>query len=229
MMIGINGKAQHTRGYSGSVPDQRFIAVSGIGVASGTPDQCKVRVALSCMTDSAADALSRCAEMASMAIAAIGEIDIEQLDVQTTGISVQDFSDRSKLRGTAKVGTYQLEVIVAPIDGVGSVLAALGSVAGDALQVHGIQLTVRDPEPLKSEARRLAVEDAQKKAGELSRAAGFRLGAILTLEDGNAQSRGPQLHYARVMAASSAGPTVPIEPGEVSAVSTITMTYAIEA
>jgi uncharacterized protein len=211
------------------VPDPPFIAVSGTGVATGTPDQCKVRVGLNCMTDSAADALSQCAEMASMAIAAIGEIDIEQRDVQTTGISVQDFFDHSKQRVTAKVGAYQLEVIVRPIGGVGSVLAALGSVAGDALQVHGIQLTVRDPEPLKREARRLSVEDAQKKAGELSQAAGVRLGAMLALEDGDAQSRGPQLHYARVMSASSAGPPVPIEPGEISVVNTITITYAIEA
>lgn len=211
------------------MPDQPFIAVAGIGVATGIPDQCKVRVALNCTTESAADALTRCAVLASDAIAAVREIDIEQRDVQTTGISVQDFFDHGKQRVTAKVATYQLEVIVRPIDGVGSVLAVLGSTVGDALQVHGIQLTVQDPEPLKSEARRLAVEDAQKKAGELSQAAGVRLGGILSLEGDNAQSRGPQLPYARVMAASSAGPTVPIEPGEVSAVSTITITYAIEA
>jgi len=213
--------------YGESVPEQPFIAVTGTGVAMSTPDQCKLQVALNCMTENAADALTKCAEMASMAIAAVGEVALEQRDVQTVGLSVHDYHDQSKQRVTAKIGTYQLEIVIQPIDGVGSVLAALGSSAGDGLQVRGIQLSVRDPEPLKSEARRLAVKDAQKKAMELSQAAGFRLGVILALEDDNARSPIPQVRYARAMAASS-GPTVPIEPGEVSAVSSITITYAIE-
>jgi uncharacterized protein YggE len=162
-----------------------------------------------------------------MAIAAVGEVHVEQRDVQTVGLSVHEYHDQSNQRVTAKIGTYQLEVTVRPVDGVGSILAALGTSAGDALQVRGIQLSVRDPEPLRSDARRLAVEDAQKKAVELSQAAGIRLGAILAIEDDNARSRVPQVRYARAMAASS-GPTVPIEPGEVSAVSTIMITYAIE-
>jgi uncharacterized protein YggE len=209
------------------VPEQPFIAVTGTGVAMSTPDQCRLQIALNCMTDNAADALTKCAEMASTAIAAVGEVDLEQRDVQTVGLSVHDYHDQSKQRVTAKVGTYQLEIIVRPIDGLGSVLAALGSSAGDGLQVRGIQLSVRDPEPLKREARRLAVDDAQRKAAELSQAAGIRLGVILALEDHDGRSLGPQVRYARTMQASS-GPTVPIEPGEVSAVSSISITYAIE-
>jgi uncharacterized protein len=209
------------------VPEQPFIAVTGMGVAMSTPDQCKLQVALTCMTEGAADALTECAEMASMAIAAIGEVALEQRDVQAAGLSVHDYHDQSKQRVTAKVASYQLDITVQPIDGVGSVLAALGSSAGDGLQIRGIQLCVRDSDPLRSEARRLAVEDAQKKAMELSQAAGFRLGVILSLEEDDPRSAVPRVRYARVMAASSS-PTVPIEPGEVSAVSSITLTYAIE-
>jgi uncharacterized protein YggE len=209
------------------VPDQPFLAVVGMGVATGTPDQCKVQIALDCMDDNAVNALTKCAATASIAIAAIGEVDVEHRDVQTVGLSVRDYHDQSKQRVSGMIGTYQLEVTVRPVDGVGSILAALSAAAGDALQVRGIQLGVRDPEPLRSQARRLAVEDAQKKAVELSQAAGIRLGAILAVEDDSARSRVPQVRYARAMAASS-GPTVPIEPGEVSSVSTIMITYAIE-
>jgi uncharacterized protein len=209
------------------VPEQPFIAVTGMGVAMSTPDQCKLQVALTCMTENAAEALAKCAEMASMAIAAIGEMTLEQRDVQTVGLSVHDYRDQTGQRVTAKMGSYQLDIAVQPVDGVGSVLAALGFSAGDGLQIRGIQLCVRDPEPLKSEARRLAVEDAQKKARELSQAAGFRLGVILALEEDDVRSAVPRGRYARVMAASS-GPTVPIEPGDVSVVSSITLTYAIE-
>ena len=126
---------------------------------------------------------------------------------------------------TAKMGTYQLQVTVRPIEGVGSVLVALGAVAGDALAVRGFELGVRDPEPLRSRARRLAVEDATRRAGELSEAAGIRLGPIVALEDGAAAQ--PQTGWRTMAMAASASSTVPIEAGEVSASSTVTLTYAI--
>ncbi len=208
------------------MPDQPFIAVVGMGVATGAPDQCRLQIALNCMTDNAGDALARCAELAATAIAAIGEADVEECDVQTVGLSVHDFHDQSKQRVTAKIGTYQLSVTVSPIEAVGPILANVGTSAGDALQVREIQLSVRDPEPLKSEARRLAVQDAQKKALELAQAAGIRLGAILALEEDSARPGVPTVR--RAMAASGgSSPTVPIEPGEVSAVSMITITYAV--
>ena len=160
------------------MPDQPFIAVTGMGVATGIPDQCKLQISLNCIDENAAVALTKCGEIASLAIAAIGDVNIEQRDVQTVGLSVHDYHDQSKQRVTAKVGTYQLEVTIRPVDGVGSILAAVGAAVGDALQIRGIQLTVRDPEPLRSEARSLVVED-EKKAVKLSHAAGIRLGDAL--------------------------------------------------
>jgi uncharacterized protein YggE len=207
------------------VADQPQLKVVGAGVATGTPDQCQLQIALTCMAGEAAAALSACAELAAQAIVAIEEVDGARCDVQTVGISVQDFFDQSDQRVTAKIGTYQLQVIVRPIDSAGGVLTALGAVAGDALAVRGFQLGVRDPEPLRSEARRRAVEDAKRRASELSEAADIRLGPIVALEDGGAA---PGQTGWRAMAMSvGASSAVPIEPGEVSASSTVTITYAI--
>ena len=207
--------------------EQPFLSVVGTGVATGVPDQCRLQIALNCVADNPADALTMCAELASKAIAAIGEVELEQGDVQTVGISVQDFFDKREQRVAAKVGIYQLDVRLQPIVGVGSILEVLGTIAGDSLQVNGFQLSVRDPEPLRSEARRSAVRDATRKASELSQAAGIRLGSILTLEDDNARSW-PGVARTMAFAASSSGQALPIEPGEVSAVSSVTITYAID-
>jgi uncharacterized protein YggE len=209
------------------VAEQPFIAVVGTGVATGTPDQCILQIALNYMADNAADALTNCADIASMALAAVREVDMEQHDVQTTGLSLQDHFDQSKQRVTARIATYLLDVTARPVNGVGSILAVLGASAGDALQIRGIRLSMHDPEPLRTQARRLAVGDAQRKAAELSQAAGIRLGAILALEDDNSQSRVPSVRRAMTMSASPAS-SVPIEPGEVSAVSTVMIRYAIE-
>jgi uncharacterized protein len=210
------------------VPEQPFIAVVGTGLATGTPDQCRLQVAINSMKETAAEALSSCAEMASMAIAAVEALDVEYHAVQTMGLSLQDWFDKGQLRVTARVAYYQLEVTVRPVDGVGSVLTALSQSAGDALQIRGIQLGVQDPEPLRSEARRLAVEDAKRKAAELSQSCGIRLGSILSVEDDGARSRVSYALAARTMSATAAA-NIPIEPGEVSANSSIMITYAIEA
>jgi uncharacterized protein YggE len=209
------------------VSDQPFIAVVGTGVATGIPDQCQLQVALNSTKESAADALATCAELASMAIAAVGAVDVDHHEVQTKGLSLQDSFDQDKRRVTARVATYQLEVTIRPVDGVGTVLAALAASAGDALQVRGIQLGVTDPEPMKSVARRLAVEDARRKATELSQSTGIRLGSILAIEEDGARSQASYRPTSRAMSVTAAS-GVPIEPGEVSAVSSITITYAIE-
>jgi len=207
------------------VVDEPLLRVVGTGVATGTPDQCQLQIALVSLTPEAAAALSNCADLATKAIAAIGAVDGAQCDVQTVGISVQDFFDQSQQRVTAKVGTYQLQVTVRPIDSMGSVLTALGVAAGDALSLRGFQLGVQDPEPLRREARRLAVEDAGRRAVELAQAAGIRLGPIVELVDG-AAAQEPTFRRAVAMA-SAASSNVPIEPGEVLARSAITITYAI--
>jgi uncharacterized protein len=211
------------------VPEQPHIAVTGIGIASGIADQCTLRISVNSRASNTADALTSSAEAASKAMAAIDGVDVEQHEVRTTALSVQEFMDRTKQEVTAHIGAYQMEVTVRPVDGAGKVLAALASAVGDALQVRGVQLTIQDLEPLKSEARRLAVQDAKTRARELSEAAGVRLGALLSIEGEQAGSgRSPGAARTMSMSASPAAASVPIEPGDVSAVSTVTLTYALE-
>jgi uncharacterized protein YggE len=211
------------------VTEQPHIAVFGTGVASGTPDQCRVQISLNHMAESAADARSGTAELATGVIAGLAEVDVDQCDVRTVGLSVQDYMDPGLQKVTARVGTYQMELTVRPIDRVGNVLAALASTVGDGLQVRGLQLTVRDPEPLKSEARRLAVRDARRKAVELATEAGIRLGALLSIQDEHAGTGiPPSVRRAIPTAAGFSAAHLPVEAGDVSVVSAIMLTYAIE-
>jgi uncharacterized protein YggE len=207
---------------------QRQIAVTGTGLASGSPDQCTLHISLNHMAEGAADALTGTADIATKAIAALGEARIEQCEVRTVGLSVQDFFDQGKQKITARIGSYQLDVVIRPINEAGTVLASLSSTVGDALQVRGIQLTIEDPEPLKTEARRLAIQDAKRRAMELSGEAGVRLGVILSIQDENASSVPFAQRAMPIMSGSFAAANVPIEAGSVSAVSNVTLVYAIE-
>jgi uncharacterized protein YggE len=210
------------------VPEQPTIAVTGTGVASGSPDQCRIHVSLNHFAETAADALVVTADIATKAIAALADIQIEQCEVRTVGLSVQDYFDQAQQKVTAHIGSYQLDLVVRPIDEAGGVLASLSSTVGDALQIRGITLTIEDPEPLRSQARRLAIQDAKKRAAEISDEVGVRLGPILSIQD---ETAGPVNFVQRARPMSGhvgAAANVPIEAGNVSASSAITLIYAIE-
>jgi uncharacterized protein len=170
------------------------------------------------------------ADIATKAIAALADLEIEQCEVRTVGLSVQDFFDKAQQRVTAHIGSYQLDLIVRPIAEAGGVLASLSSTVGDALQIRGANLTIEDPEPLRSQARRLAIQDAKKRAAEIAEEVGGRLGAILCIQDETAGGRINMVQQARPMSGHvAAAANVPIEAGNVSAASAVTLIYAIEA
>jgi uncharacterized protein YggE len=173
------------------------ITVTGIGQASGSPDQCRIHISLNHMAETAADALAVTADLATKAIASLGDIQAEECDVRTMGLSVQDFFDQAQQKVTARIGTYQLQVIIRPIDAAGVILSSLSSAVGDALQIRGINLTIDDPEPLRRESRRLAIQDAKTKADEIAEEMGVELGRILSIQD---QQAGGPINYIQTAA-----------------------------
>ncbi len=210
--------------------EQPTVSVTGTGLASGKPDQCKLHISLNHLAETAADALAVTAELATKAIAGLADAAIEQCVVHTIGLSVQDFFDQSQQKVTAHIGSYQLDVIVRPIDEAGGVLALLASTVGDALRILGINLALEDPEPLRSLARRLAIQDAKRRAAEISDEVGVRLGPILSIQDEKAGLSNFGQQRAGLMSGHvAAAANVPIEAGDLSAFSAITLIYAIEA
>jgi uncharacterized protein YggE len=207
------------------VVDQRTLVVAGSGVAIGTPDQCVLSLSLNGIGTTPAETLDICSTAAEGAIAAAVGAGVEQDDVRTVNLSVQDYFDQAKQKVTARIGSYQLEVVLRNLDDVGRVLGVLSEASGDALQIRSLQLGLKNVEPVRKAARREAVRDAQEKARDLAEAAGLQLGEILTLEDN--ERSGPQ--GVRTMALASARPpaSVPVEPGQVSVAVSVTITYAI--
>ena len=202
------------------------ITVTGFGQASGSPDQCRIHISLNHMAETASSALEVTADLATKAIASLAEIQAEECDVRTMGLSVQDFFDQAQQKVTARIGTYQLQVIVRPIDAAGTVLSSLSTAVGDALQIRGINVTIDDPEPLRKESRRLAVQDAKTRAAEIAEEMDVVLGDILSIQD--QQAGGPTSYVqTAARAATPMSGNVPIEAGSVSATSIVTLAFAI--
>ncbi len=207
--------------------DRRVITVLGVGEKSASPHRCHVWLALNVTAPSVAEAMSHVADLAERVTATLRAHGLTDADLQTVHLSVQDFFDQEKRAVTARIGSYVL-MIKARIIEVGALLAAVGEVAGDRLQVQNIQLAVSDPEPQQAEARRLAVGDALARATQLADAAGLRLGVLLAMNEDPLAHRIPGPMRAFAASASGPGPQVVLEGGEVGVTVQVTATYAIE-
>jgi uncharacterized protein YggE len=102
----------------------------------------------------------------------------------------------------------------------------LSSAVGDALQVRGVTLTIDDPEPLQRQSRRLAIQDAKSKASGIAEELGVELGHVLSIQDQHPVGLSGFVQATSRAAIPMSG-NVPIEAGNVSASSVVTLIYAI--
>jgi uncharacterized protein YggE len=91
--------------------------------------------------------------------------------------------------------------------------------------VHGIQLTVAEPEKLVDEARKKAVADARRKADLFAAASGVRVGAVISIEEAEGVMPAPR---AMMGAAMREAASVPIEAGEIELRASVRVVFAIE-
>lgn len=59
-----------------------------------------------------------------------------------------------------------------------------GAIESGANQVGNISFSIEDPDKLKNEAKKMAIESAKEKAKELAKTAGVRLGRVVSFSEG---------------------------------------------
>ena len=204
--------------------DEDVIVVVGVGAGEAEPDSVRATIGVSLVAPTVAEALTGAAAAHATVIEVLEAGGVARRDIRTVGYQAGPDYDgaRSSSRHRADA---TLEVRVAGLGEVGSLLARVGEAVGDALRVHSILPEVSDPEPARSAARAAAVSAARKQAEELAAAAGVRLGRLRSLVEGGggmraflAQQRGP-------IAPAAAAPEV--EPGRQAVHVAVTASYEI--
>jgi len=132
----------------------------------------------------------------------------------------------------AEITGYEIrQTVSVKIRDFGKISTILGGVVDNgANNVSGLNFTIDDTAELQNEARAEAIAKAQARAKETARAAGFRLGKLLSIDDNYYQ---PIPFYAREEAgfggdATTTKITPQIEPGSEEIVVNVTLRYAIE-
>lgn len=123
--------------------------------------------------------------------------------------------------------TQTLEVKVRDTEKLSALLS--GVVEQGATAVSDVRFVLDDDTEAKNTARKEAIANAKVKAKDIARAAGFRLGEIVTLYEISADPGQPyDGGIGGAMEMSRANPAPIIERGTQNTKVTVTLTYAIE-
>lgn len=201
---------------------EKMITVTGDATVAVAPDTAVMRIGVTSQGKTAHEASATNSKQMTSVLAAIRDTGIPDRDVQTSRLSLQPQYDPNK-NGTARLlgfqVTNQVTIKVRDTDKLPAILDR--AIAAGANEMSGIEFVVSEQSKLLDQARDDAIADGRRKAELYAKAAGVKLGRVLTItEEGSSPPPRP------VMQAMRAG-AVPVSPGEQNLRASVTVSYEI--
>src|ERR1043166_558870 len=198
----------------------RLVTMTGTGEVRAQPDKVIVTTGVVSRAVTAREALTKNSTTMAALLEAVKKAGIEAKDVQTSSFSIQPNYDyphsatnpTNEPRLTGYEASNQVTLVVRNLANLGTILDAL--VTAGSNQVGNISFGLDKPEPLKDEARKLAVADATRKAQLYAAAAGVQLGPIYALSESSGANPQPVYQYASLAAKAADSAPVPVAEGE---------------
>jgi uncharacterized protein YggE len=239
LIIGVLMIAVAAWNYSQSFEPASFrsFTVYAEGEATAVPDI--AQFSFSVITEGGLEGLEQLkdenARKADAIIDYLKSEDVEKEDIKTTSFSVEPrYSNIRCFVGECPapeiVGytiRQSVQVKVRDMDDIGKILS--GVVEKGANNVSGPWFTLDDPTEVENEAREEAFKKAKAKAEAMADAGGFKLGKLVSVEEGGIFGKGGGVAFAEARIDSGGGvEEIPIEPGEQEVKITIVLTYEIK-
>jgi len=193
----------------------RSISLAGHGEVRTAPDMAVVAIGTVDQAATAAEALAANSKSMAAVIAVLKQAGIAEKDLQTSNFLVQPRYDYDNSAQPPRLVGYEvsntLTVTVRHLDRLGAILDK--SVASGSNRIDGIFFQLAEPDGALDEARRLAAQDASRKAHLYAAALGIGLGPVLSVsEQGGLPPPIPM--QMKTMGAEAASADVPIARGE---------------
>lgn len=203
-----------------------MLVVVGAGAASIVPETAALSVGPEATADSPGAALARVARASDAVLAAARAHGIAEADVRTRAVGVNQRIDMHGRPISGYVAVHELGLRMSSVAGAPSVIDAVAEAAGDTLRLGGFALSSPDLTAARAEAAADAVADARSRGAVLARAAGVRLGPVLSIveDPGAGYERYPQ---AVDMSFGRRGAHMPIQAGTDTVMARFTVTFRI--
>lgn len=196
--------------------DGTLLSVSAHAEASRVPDVATLSTGVVTQAADANGALRANGEQMNKVMAAIKAAGIAEKDIQTSGISVSPqyrYAENQPPKITGYQASNTVNIKVREIGKLGQVLDAL--VASGANQVNGPSFEIDEPEAVYDEARRAALDKAQKRAEMYAKSLDMEVKRIVSISEGGGfqPPRPVMMRMAKAEAYDAAG-AAPVSPGE---------------
>jgi uncharacterized protein YggE len=199
---------------------EKLVTVTGQATIAVAPDTALIRLGVSSQGKTANQASNANAKQMTAVMAAIKNSGIAERDVRTSRLSLQPQYE-NKGGTTHLLGfrvTNQVTVTIHDIDQLPAILDR--AIAAGANEMSGIEFVVSEQSKLLDQARDDAIADAHRKAALYAKAAGAKLGRVVSITEEGAPS--PPHPVAAVRAGA-----VPVAPGEQRLRATVTVSYEL--
>ena len=157
------------------------IQVQGVGKVKAVPDQAIVRLGIENKGKSAEEVKNANDAMVSAVLKYLKDAKVPDKNVQTQRVSFYSYKDY-----TDKKDYYQAsQTITLTLEDLSKYETLIAGVMNKGVnRIDGVEYKSSQLASYQTEARKLAVEEAKKKAGDYATALGQRVGKVLLVTDG---------------------------------------------
>ena len=216
-------------------PGNTLLTVSADGRSVRTPDLAVFTAGVTSQAKTAGAALTANAADMNRVVAALKRAGIADRDIQTSNLSLNPvyaqpvrLPDGNYEQGEQKIVGYNVNNTVTvrqrKLSEFGRVIDTL--VEAGANQVNGPSFQMDEPDAATDEARLAAMKKARARADLYAKAAGLRVGRILSISETGGYNPGPPVLFAR-MAADSAPAPSPVAAGEIQLNANVTVLFEL--
>jgi len=212
-----------------AAPVNRTLNVNGTGSTYLTPDIAYIYIGVHTEGPTASEAVEANKVQTNAVLDALKNAGVDEKDLRTTNFSIwpsQQYGPDGSVTGTIYMVDNTVYVTVRDLEGLGDLLD--DAIAAGANSINSIQFDVADKTAAVSEARDLAVKDAEVQAQELAAAAGVTLGEIQNISSYDSSPYPITEGKGGGGGAMAADTAVAIQPGQLTITVSVSAIYGIQ-
>jgi uncharacterized protein len=202
--------------------------VTGEGTVSIQPDIAYVNAGISQSASTVKQAQTKINEVINKITSGLKSLGVDSKDIKTTNYSINPTYDWSS--NTQKITGYsastQLKIKITDIDKVNDVIDSATN--NGANQVDGVTFDVEDRQKAEETARKDAVDQANNKAQNAAKIAGFKLGKIIGYSENSDNNLIRPVVYSAMSADKAVGGGTEIQTGSEDVKIIVNLSYQID-
>lgn len=207
----------------------KYMTFSGTGKVVAKPDIATTSFSIVTESSSSKTAQDENSKKSRAVVNYLKSQKIDEKDIKTTGYNIYP-TYAYPVGGAQRIVGYQVNqtvsVKIRDIDRANEILD--GIINNGVNQVNGLEFAIDDMDKVKADARKLAIDEAKKKAREISKQLGIDLGDIINFSEDSIGSPRP-LYYDKAIGMGGGGSEAPSLPsGENEIQSSVTITYELD-